>query len=411
MNEMKSGEKTVWLAGIGMGNRRTLTGEALAAIEGADCLIGAARMLEGFSDINAPKKALVSAESILSFLTGHPEYQNAAVLLSGDVGFYSGAARLRPVLERAGFAVVGIPGISSPVYFCAKLGLPWEDAFLASAHGRPFSVAAALAEHSKVFVLTGGEKTPAALCTELVHAGMGDARISVGERLSYPDERITKGTAQELAGREFAPLSVLLAEREAGPALTFGGIEDDAFIRGDAPMTKFEVRSVSVSKLRIRPADVVWDVGAGTGSVSIELARAARLGRVYAVEKNPAAIPLLEENRRKFGVWNLEIAAGEAPAALGGLPAPDRVFVGGSSGGLREILALAKEKNPLVRAVVTAVTLETLAEAVPAFLDCRFPEPDVVQLSAARARKAGRYHLMTGQNPVFILSSGGEDDG
>ena len=146
------------------------------------------------------------------------------------------------------------------------------------------------------------------------------------------------------------------------------------------------------------------------GSVSVELARAARLGTVYAVEKNPEALPLLEENRRRFGAWNLRIVPGEAPGALAALPAPDRVFVGGSSGGLLEILRTAKEKNPGVRAVVNTVTLETLAEAVPALKACGFPEPDVVQLSAARARKAGNYHLMTGQNPVFILSAGGETD-
>ena len=160
----------------------------------------------------------------------------------------------------------------------------------------------------------------------------------------------------------------------------------------------------------LTPGCRILDVGAGTGSVSVELARAARLGTVYAVEKNPEALPLLEENRRRFGAWNLRIVPGEAPGALAALPAPDRVFVGGSSGGLLEILRTAKEKNPGVRAVVNTVTLETLAEAVPALKACGFPEPDVVQLSAARARKAGNYHLMTGQNPVFILSAGGETD-
>ena len=410
MMDAKNGDRTVWLVGVGMGNRATMTGEALSALEKADCLIGAGRMLEGFSDFPAPKKALVAPGEIVSFLLGHPEYRAAAVLLSGDVGFYSGATRLRPMLEGAGFRAEGIAGVSSAVYFCAKLGVPWEDAFLASAHGRPFSIASALAVHPKVFALTGGERTPAALCAELAGAGMGDAKAAVGERLSYPEETITRGTARELAARDFDPLSVLLVERPAAAPFPAGGIEDAEFVRGGAPMTKFEVRSVSVAKLRVRETDIVWDVGAGTGSVSVELARAARLGTVYAVEKNPEALPLLEENRRRFGAWNLRIVPGEAPGALAALPAPDRVFVGGSSGGLLEILRTAKEKNPGVRAVVNTVTLETLAEAVPALKACGFPEPDVVQLSAARARKAGNYHLMTGQNPVFILSAGGETD-
>ena len=245
MMDAKNGGRTVWLVGVGMGNRATMTGEALSALEKADCLIGAGRMLEGFSDFPAPKKALVAPGEIVSFLLGHPEYRAAAVLLSGDVGFYSGATRLRPMLEGAGFRAEGIAGVSSAVYFCAKLGVPWEDAFLASAHGRPFSIASALAVHPKVFALTGGERTPAALCAELAGAGMGDAKAAVGERLSYPEETITRGTARELAARDFDPLSVLLVERPAAAPFPAEGRRETVSAFFTAPQSKVTFFAVS----------------------------------------------------------------------------------------------------------------------------------------------------------------------
>ena len=143
---------------------------------------------------------------------------------------------------------------------------------------------------------------------------------------------------------------------------------------------------------------------AGTGSVSIEGCCAVPKGRVYAVERKPEAVALLEENKTKFGLTNLHIVEGMAPEALADLPAPDRVFLGGTSGNMEAILCLALEKNPEVRVVVTAVTLETIGEAVRCFDALGFADADIVQIAATRTRKAGRYHLMDAQNPVWILS-------
>ena len=170
-------------------------------------------------------------------------------------------------------------------------------------------------------------------------------------------------------------------------------------------MTKEEVRAVALSRLRLEENHVVWDVGAGTGSVSVECALACPAGRVYAVEKKAEALALLAENRARFGADNLEIVAGTAPEALADLPAPDRVFLGGTSGNMEEILGAALRKNPAARVVCTAVTLETVAEAARIFAGLE--DAGMVQLSVTRTRPAGRYHLMDAQNPVWLFSGEG----
>ena len=174
-------------------------------------------------------------------------------------------------------------------------------------------------------------------------------------------------------------------------------------------MTKEEVRWVSVSRLAVQPRDTVWDVGAGTGAVTLELARKASDGLVYAVERKPEAVALLHENRAKLGGYNVHIVEGAAPDALEALPAPDCVFVGGSGGAMRRILAIAKHKNPAVRVVVNAIALETLHETQAALSALGFADVEITQLSAARGKAVGPYTMMTANNPVFILSGGGAD--
>ena len=235
----------------------------------------------------------------------------------------------------------------------------------------------------------------------------GDVTVSVGERLSYPDERVVTGTAAQLAEETFADLSVLLAvnPRPVTRPWNGSGLPDEAFLRGNVPMTKEEVRALALSKLRLAERHVVWDVGAGTGSVSVECALSCPAGRVFAVEKKEEALALLEENRERFHAANLSIVGGTAPEALKDLPAPDRVFIGGTSGELGEILDVIFDKNPAARVVCTAVTLETVGEAAKCF--ARLGSPDMVQIAVTRTRPAGRYHLMDAQNPVWIFSGEG----
>ena len=175
-------------------------------------------------------------------------------------------------------------------------------------------------------------------------------------------------------------------------------------------MTKQEIRAVTLAKLALTKTAVCWDVGAGTGSVSLEMARFSEDGEVFAVEQKPEACELIEKNKRHLGISNVTLVPGTAPEALRVLPTPTHVFIGGSSGNLKDILALVLEKNPGARIVLNTVTAETFAEAVEAAKTLPVHDFDIVELSAARGRKLGGYHLMTAQNPVFIISfTGGSE--
>lgn len=393
----------VYLVGIGMGNADTLTVGAKRAIEGSGLLIGAKRLLEPFSNLACEKLELIKSDDIAAALA-KATCDKASVLLSGDVGFYSGATALYGKL--ADFDLEVIPGISSLVYFCAKLRTPWQDAALVSAHGRDHDAVGAIQSNAKTFCITGGKTKVEDICRDLVERGLGDVQVMAGERLSYSDERIVCGTAAELAEMSFADLSVMLAVNERPIARPYGApsLTDDDFLRGKAPMTKEEVRALVVSKLRIAADSTVWDVGAGTGSVSVEAALAAPRGVVCAIEKNPEALELMRQNREAKGAFNMVVVEGTAPEALAGLPAPDRVFIGGSSGNLDAIIEAAFEANPQARICATAVTLETLSELLDCLRARSLQYADIVQVSVARADHIGSYHLMRAENPVYIVT-------
>lgn len=399
----------VSLIGMGPGDPALLTGAATDALARAELFIGSARLLEPYRQGAVPCREAVLARNILAALeeSGAAE---AAVLLSGDTGFYSGAGGLLPLLKGAGMEVETFSGISSLQYLCAKAGVPWEGIHTASAHGRACAPAELAARHGRVFFLTGekAEQTPRGLCAALAAGGYGEAPAWVGSRLSYPDEEIVSGRVEQLAQRDFPSLSVLLVLGQPAAANPFG-IPDDGFLRGSVPMTKEEVRAAALSKLRVVPGGTYWDVGAGTGSVAVGIAMLAREGRVFAVEREPEGCDLIRQNAGKYRAGNIAVVEGEAPAALEKLAPPDGVFVGGSGGNLEEILTTALAKNPRVRVVIAAVTLETLSKATAALDALPFGGVEVVQVAVARAKKAGRYHLMTGQNPVFLLSGQGEE--
>ena len=238
--------------------------------------------------------------------------------------------------------------------------------------------------------------------------GFGELSVWVGENLSYPEERITRGTAQELSEHRFASLSVMLVcnERAQLPPPSHG-LPDSAFLRGDVPMTKAQVRAAAVAALRLQHGWTVWDVGAGTGSISVEIARVLPDGMVYAVEKNAAALELLSQNRMQFGLHNLKIVKGRAPIVLESLPIPDAVFVGGSSGEIAQILSLALTRNRKVRIAVTAITIETLAAVVDFFNQNALQDQEIVQIACTRAKTVGGNRMMLGENPVYLMSAGG----
>ena len=395
----------ITLLGIGMGSQETLTVQGKKAAKSADLIIGAKRMADA---VREPGQAVVyeyRSDVIADYIRNHPEYEKIVIALSGDVGFYSGARKLLTALGGRKSNVEVICGISSVVYFMSKIGLSWDDAKITSAHGKHCNLISMIRHNQKVFSILGTGTAVAELAGKLVKYHMGEVLLYVGENLSYPDEKIFVKKAEELTNYEGQPLSVVCAFHEnPEPALSTHGIPDEEFIRGKAPMTKEEVRSVSLSKLRLTEDSICYDVGAGTGSVSVEMALRADQGQVFAIEKKEEAAALLEENKQKFAADNLEIIKGEAPQALENLPAPTHAFIGGSSGNLKEIVALLLGKNPQVRIVINCITLETISEALDVLKEYDFQQREVVQLAASRSKEIGRYHLMMGENPIYIIT-------
>ena len=333
--------------------------------------------------------------------------------MSGDTGFFSGTKKLLPLLADCDTTV--LPGLSSLSYLCARLQTSYEDVPVISLHGRQHQIVPEVRGNSRLFVLVGGENGMKDLCRTLKEGGLGGVSMSIGQRLGYPDEAIIRGTASELADGDYAPLSVVLIENPHPDAVITPGLPDEAFLRSEdgaavVPMTKSEVRAVCLSKLRLTERAVCWDIGAGTGSVSVEMALQAKKGQVWAIERREDAAVLLRQNRERFHAENLTVISGSAPEACASLPAPSHVFIGGSAGNMRQILSLLLEKNPAVRIVATAVSLESAAELTDCLSAFSFAQTEVVSLQVARGRKAGRYHLMSGQNPIYIftMQGGGE---
>ncbi len=398
-------KRCVTLVGIGMGNH-TLTEEGKEAITKADLIIGARRMVEALSAFEKEVFISYQSQEIFDFLEKNPQYCDVVVAFSGDIGFYSGAKKLYELLMD--YEVKTICGVSSLSYFMGKLQMSWEDVKIISLHGKEENMLGYIMQHEKCFALLGTNKGIASLCQDLCRCGMGNVQLFVGERLSYEDETMTVGTAESLQGQDFDSLSVVLAVNKNAKKRNHSlPLEDSVFLRGNVPMTKGEVRRISLSKLELNEKDVVYDIGAGTGSVSVEAALQCPLGQVYAVEKKAEAVELLKENREKFEVWNMMIIESTAPEGLAELPAPDKVFIGGSSGNMEEILSCVLAKNPFVKVAVNVIALETLVVTLQTFEKLGLIDTEYVQIAVSKAKKVGRYHMMKGQNPVWIISGKG----
>lgn len=387
---------------VGMGcTGQDLLPEARHTLEAAELVVGSERLCAGLAHTKARVVCTVRAQAVASALR-EAEASQAAVLLSGDTGFFSGAARLIPLLRADGHDLHVVPGISSVQLFAARVGRPWQDWVLESAHGRDCDVVGLLQHDRPVFLLTSGAATVRAICDQLVEAGLDACQVTVGERLGHANERLLSGSVRSMALDTYDDLNVMLVElppnfvaRRRSP-----GIPDDAFVRGDVPMTKQEVRACILAKLAVTPHDVCWDVGAGTGAVSVELALASK--ETWAVERDPKACALVRQNRQRLHAWNLRVVSGTAPEALAGLPRPDVVFVGGSSGNLVDILDAALASNANARMCVSAIALETLSQAIT-WMERKELAPEVTQVSVSRTRNASNLHLLMANNPVFLV--------
>ena len=384
-----------------MGTKETLTAQAAEAAGSCGVLIGAPRLTAAFSADGCDTAELISAAEIADFIK-NSSYSQYGILVSGDPGFFSLSKSLCDALGDIKPEI--ICGISSLQYLCSKLACSWDDVRFVSMHGRDADIVSEIKAFSKVFVLTGGANSAASVCRRIADAGYEDAKVSIGSDLSSEDEFISSGTAADFTQYCRGSLSVMLIENTAcGHESLF--FRDEDFIRGSVPMTKEEVRIASVAKLRLRGDDIVYDIGAGTGSVSLQTAAFLPHGRVYAVEHNQEALDLIKQNISKFGVTNVVIAEGRAPDICEDLPVPSKAFIGGSSGSLDSIIRMLLKKNSRIRIVINVISLESLSEALESIRNNGLDNTEIVNISVSKAKKAGSHHLMTANNPIYIITA------
>lgn len=409
------------LAGIGMGNRESMTKEVEEAICDADVLMGAERMIEEYQP-RIEKKPYYLASQILPYIKeltgreGERKVRKIVILFSGDSGFYSGCQKmydaLREEIEKGNLrAVIRImPGISSVSYLASCLGESYQDAVITSIHGKSDTALRSGLLHKvktneKTFLLLSGMQDVSLVGEMLSHAGLNDCVVYLGYRLSYPDQRIEKLTPAGCQNvTEEGLYTCLIKNPYPEKARLTHGIADSEFLRDTVPMTKEEVREVSICKLHLTEDAVVYDVGSGSGSVAVEMAGISNRIQVYAMERKPEAAALMQKNKEKFQAHNMQIIQAYAPEGLEALPMATHAFLGGSGGKMQEILEALYRKNPQMRIVINAVTLETLCEIKEVLSRFKIKNESMVQMQVSRTRKAGDYHLMQAENPVWICA-------
>ena len=410
----------ICLAGIGMGSKDGQTQEVQHAIETADILLGAERMIERYS-AKIEKRPYYMTEQILPYLeqlqengiTAQKDPLRVTVLFSGDTGFYSGCRKLYVALQEAvdigalNAEVRILPGISSVATLAARVGESYEDAAILSMHGKKLNrLSTTVESHEKVFLLTSGSEDIRKIGRSLAEAGLTDCEVTVGYQLSYPEESIrilTPGQCEEIT--EEGLYTCLIRNPHWQPERLTHGRADICFLRdAKTPMTKEEVREVSICKLHLTQNAVVYDIGSGTGSVAIEIAGVPGGVQVYAIERKPEAVELLRKNREQFHMDNIQIIEAPAPEGLEELPVPTHAFVGGSGGRLPDILQTLYRKNPHMRIVINAISMETIAELKEVLDTFPVEEEEILQMQVSRVKKLGGYHLPQAENPVWICS-------
>lgn len=434
LSSSETAELKISLAGIGMGSTDGMTIEVRQAIEDADILLGADRMIRRYTP-GIEKKPYYTAAQILPYLSQLQKENITAdisnkiihvvILFSGDTGFYSGCAKLYLALQEAintgelRGRVRILPGLSSVAYLASRVGVSYEDAAVLSMHGKKlYQLGTCVRQQEKTFLLTSGRKDIEEIGRILTEAELTDCKVIAGYQLSYPEEKLLTLTPKQCMEQTDASLeeglyTCLIRNPKPQPGRLAHGRADACFLRDDkegagmlrrTPMTKEEIREVSICKLHLTKNAVVYDIGSGTGSVAIEIAGLSAGVNVYAIERKPEAVKLLYQNRQHFSMDNIQIIETYAPEGLEDLPTPTHAFIGGSGGHLKEILETLYRKNPRMRVVINAISMETIAELKEAVESFPVEEAEIVQMQVSRVKKIGKYHMPQAENPVWICS-------
>jgi precorrin-6y C5,15-methyltransferase (decarboxylating), CbiE subunit/precorrin-6Y C5,15-methyltransferase (decarboxylating), CbiT subunit len=411
--------RLLYVIGIGY---RPLDKEAGEIISSCDVVIASKRHMDRVKSEELRVKSFVSIsplEEALGFIRENLKRKKIAVLASGDPLFFGIGRRLLEELGRE--RVEFIPAVSSMQLAFAKIKEPWDDAFLMSLHGvadpekrrRPYDITDIpflLQRHNKIAILTDKENNPATIAKEILKSSAfslqpSTSKMFVCERLGYHDEKITEGSPEVIVAMSFPEPNVVIIQQESEVTshkseVRFGLTEGE-ISHAKGLITKDEVRAVTIHKLRLPQRGVFWDIGAGSGSVSIEVARLFPELKVFAIERDGEQIRYLKENKIKFGAANIEIVKGEAPEFLKNIPLPDRVFIGGSGGRLEELLRFI-DKLPTRIVVINAATIETFNKAMEKLNELNFTA-DAIQLSVSRLKLIGDGNYFSAFNPVFVI--------
>ena len=433
----------IYIIGIGVEGKSSLSQRALGLIEGAGALIGGRRHLACFPEFQG-KKIVIGSDlnKIIKVLTPHsslltPHY--AVVLATGDPNFF-GIADF--IIKKIGRELVEIiPNVSAMQEAFARIKENWNDARFLSVHGRNAvrssesgvrsknlvtDIVDELVCYEKVGIFTDPENTPARIAKALLNKDIDNYKAYVCEDLGTEQERVTAGSLKQIIKKRFSPLNVmvLIRSQESGvrsqrerlrtpnsELRTLFGIPDSSFSHSNGMITKEEIRVIAISKLKLKNNSIVWDIGAGCGSISIEAALLARKGKIFAIEKEKSRVIHIEKNKKRFAISNLEIIHRNAPDCLKELPLPDAVFIGGGGEDIGKILAVCSKKLTVRgRIVVNAITLDTLKTATDFFKKANW-DTETVSVNIAKTKlvpaslKQGdiaKLQLFNAYNPIFI---------
>lgn len=406
---------SISLAGIGCGDKKSRTVEVNECIKDADYIFGAPRMLEGIES-TAIKCPYYLANQIIpeieKIYNDNPLGSNIAILFSGDSGFYSGCSTLLGELEKLEYVELNVfPGISSIQALAAKCHISWHDGNIISAHGRKddswlSEILYSIKYNKKTFFITSGAEDINKIGTELEKHPIEGLKCIIGYNISYPDERITGFEISELKtiSKKGLYAGVIINDSCENRILT-PNLHDNDFIRSEKiPMTKESIRRLSICQMNLCENSVVYDIGSGTGSVSVEMALLSPKIKVYAIECKDDAVELTKENQIKNGVLNLLVKKAMAPEGLDNLPVATHAFIGGSRGNLKAIIDKLYSINPKMRIVMNAVSIESIGEMNSLLKDYNFSDVSVVQVTVNSFNTLGNYNMPSANNPVFIFS-------
>jgi precorrin-6B C5,15-methyltransferase / cobalt-precorrin-6B C5,C15-methyltransferase len=400
----------VHIIGLGM-SPEDLTPKALKVIEAAEVLAGGRRQLEYFASRGGERivlgKDLAAAFQAIREAAAR---QRVVVLASGDPNYYGIGRRLTEFLGPD--QVVVHPNITAVQSACALLKISWEDAVVVSLHGRgKEKLTEVLGRADKIMMYTAGAETPGEVAKLLQASGLPGYKMGVLEDLGAESQKVTWLSPAEAAEQTFSPLNMVVLLREAGQELDslHLGLPEAALAHEAGLITKAEVRAVVLAKLQLRPGQILWDVGAGCGSVGLEASLLLPGGRVIAVEQQPERVRQIRTNKSRFGVHNLEVVEGSAPDCLIDLPRPDRVFIGGGGRRLARILEVVQSRlRPRGRIVVTATLLTTLHTASD-ILQSQGWAAEICQVQVSRSRNLGNSAYLQALNPVWIIAASPEE--